>query len=118
MRSPTTSTSSSSSRARTGRAPGRWAGRPDVRVAELWRYPVKSLQGERLTRAEVGLEGLAGDRQWALFDTATGYGLTARRLPDLLFLTGRLRADGCAEVVRSEERRVGKECRSRWSPYH
>ena len=23
-----------------------------------------------------------------------------------------------AEGVRSEERRVGKECRSRWSPYH
>ena len=23
-----------------------------------------------------------------------------------------------AERVRSEERRVGKECRSRWSPYH
>src|SRR3712207_7510445 len=23
-----------------------------------------------------------------------------------------------AETVRSEERRVGKECRSRWSPYH
>ena len=23
-----------------------------------------------------------------------------------------------ALVVRSEERRVGKECRSRWSPYH
>ena len=22
------------------------------------------------------------------------------------------------ENVRSEERRVGKECRSRWSPYH
>ena len=27
--------------------------------------------------------------------------------------------EGCnADVVRSEERRVGKECRSRWSPYH
>src|SRR2546422_11196247 len=25
---------------------------------------------------------------------------------------------GDAEVIRSEERRVGKECRSRWSPYH
>src|SRR2546430_411338 len=24
----------------------------------------------------------------------------------------------CIKVVRSEERRVGKECRSRWSPYH
>ena len=27
-------------------------------------------------------------------------------------------SDGCAIEVRSEERRVGKECRSRWSPYH
>ena len=25
---------------------------------------------------------------------------------------------GFAPVSRSEERRVGKECRSRWSPYH
>ena len=24
----------------------------------------------------------------------------------------------CSVVFRSEERRVGKECRSRWSPYH
>ena len=24
----------------------------------------------------------------------------------------------CEELGRSEERRVGKECRSRWSPYH
>src|SRR2546427_12926551 len=26
--------------------------------------------------------------------------------------------DGAWLTVRSEERRVGKECRSRWSPYH
>ena len=25
---------------------------------------------------------------------------------------------GNTEEIRSEERRVGKECRSRWSPYH
>ena len=25
---------------------------------------------------------------------------------------------GSKEALRSEERRVGKECRSRWSPYH
>ena len=25
---------------------------------------------------------------------------------------------GSTIVMRSEERRVGKECRSRWSPYH
>jgi len=27
-------------------------------------------------------------------------------------------AVGTGVAVRSEERRVGKECRSRWSPYH
>src|SRR5215510_4545710 len=26
--------------------------------------------------------------------------------------------DGRSDQLRSEERRVGKECRSRWSPYH
>ena len=26
--------------------------------------------------------------------------------------------DYLAALLRSEERRVGKECRSRWSPYH
>ena len=35
----------------------------------------------------------------------------------------RLEKDGYNELIekkskRSEERRVGKECRSRWSPYH
>src|SRR2546426_6689260 len=29
-----------------------------------------------------------------------------------------LRQGGEKKTVRSEERRVGKECRSRWSPYH
>ena len=70
-----------------------------LRVRELWRFPVKSLQGERLERAEVGPQGLAGDRGWALFDLATGFGLTARRVPELLFAAARLRADGSVEVV-------------------
>ena len=30
----------------------------------------------------------------------------------------RARERGFAVLTRSEERRVGKECRSRWSPYH
>ena len=29
-----------------------------------------------------------------------------------------VRREGSFEQLRSEERRVGKECRSRWSPYH
>jgi len=70
-----------------------------LRVLELWRFPVKSLLGEQLAQADVGPEGVAGDRGWALFDVATGFGLTARRVPELLFAGGRLRADGHAEVV-------------------
>jgi uncharacterized protein len=70
-----------------------------VRVLELWRYPVKSLQGERLTEAQIGALGIAGDRGWALFDRDTGLGLTARRVPELLFGSARLRGDGGVEVV-------------------
>ena len=33
-----------------------------MKVLELWRYPVKSMAGERLERADVGAGGVAGDR--------------------------------------------------------
>ena len=33
-----------------------------VHVAELWRFPVKSMGGERLVEVEVRADGLAGDR--------------------------------------------------------
>ena len=70
-----------------------------MRVLELWRYPVKSLQGERLAEAAIDALGIAGDRRWALFDRDTGLGLTARRVPELLWGAARLRADGGVEVV-------------------
>jgi uncharacterized protein len=70
-----------------------------MRVAELWRYPVKSLQGERLDAASVGPDGLEGDRRFAIYDLETGFGLTARRVPEMLFASARLRADGSAEIV-------------------
>jgi uncharacterized protein YcbX len=73
-----------------------------VQVLELWRYPVKSMQGEQLSVAEVVSEGLVGDRGWALFDVGTGLGLTARRVPDLLFAAGRLREIGTAGGRRTE----------------
>lgn len=55
-----------------------------MHVRELWRYPVKSLRGERVEAADIGPDGFAGDRQFAIFDVTTGYGLTARREPRLL----------------------------------
>ena len=37
-----------------------------MRITELWRYPVKSMQGERLLSADVDATGVRGDRRWAL----------------------------------------------------
>jgi uncharacterized protein len=70
-----------------------------MRVLELWRYPVKSLQGERLDSATVTVDGLEGDRRFAIFDVETGFGLTARRAPELLFASARLRDDGGVEIT-------------------
>ena len=61
-----------------------------VQVVELWRFPVKSFQGEQLDAAEIGPDGIVGDRAYALFDLDTGFGLTARRVPELLLASARL----------------------------
>ena len=39
-------------------------------VAQLWRYPVKSMAGERIPTAEVGDRGIPGDRRLAVFELA------------------------------------------------
>ena len=38
--------------------------------------------------------------------------------PEIPANTGNIGRTCVATGTRSEERRVGKECRSRWSPYH
>lgn len=68
-----------------------------MRIAEIWRYPVKSLQGEPLDSAAVTRGGIEGDRRFAIYDLETGLGLTARRVPELLFASARWR-DGTVEI--------------------
>jgi uncharacterized protein len=41
-----------------------------IRVAEIYRYPVKSMLGERLMTTHVDELGIIGDRAWALKDEA------------------------------------------------
>ncbi len=60
-----------------------------MQVTELWRYPVKSMGGERLESTDVGELGIEGDRRWGVFDVATATVLTARRAPELLFASAR-----------------------------
>lgn len=54
-------------------------------VAELWRYPVKSMGGERLPQALLGGDGIEGDRA-VLVRSAQGRIVTARTRPGLLGL--------------------------------
>jgi MOSC domain-containing protein len=60
------------------------------RVDAIFRYPVKSMAGERLDVANLGWHGIEGDRRLAFRRTRDHSGmpwLTASRLPDLLRFT-------------------------------
>src|SRR6185369_9164389 len=65
-------------------------------VDALWRYPVKSLASERLSSAEIGSAGIAGDRQVRVCGPEGVR--TARRHYRLLGLSGTLDAEGSARI--------------------
>lgn len=57
------------------------------RISGIFRYPVKSMAGERLESAKIGWHGIEGDRRFAfrrLADRGSFPWLTASRLPELL----------------------------------
>jgi hypothetical protein len=64
-----------------------------MRVAELWRYPVKSLAGEQLEATEISAAGIPGDRVVQAYD-AGGRIVTSRTSPRLLGLKATLSPDG------------------------
>ena len=53
-------------------------------IAELWRYPVKSMLGGTVSELMVTERGVLGDRAWALRDQRTGRIVSAKRVPRLL----------------------------------
>jgi MOSC domain-containing protein len=66
-------------------------------VEAIFRYPVKSMSGERLEAATLGWHGLDGDRRLAFrrIDDHTGFPwLNASKLPDLLLFEPQRREDG------------------------
>jgi uncharacterized protein YcbX len=64
-----------------------------MHVTELWRYPVKTMGGERLQRARVGPLGVEGDRIVHVEDVK-GRVITSRSHPRLLGHTGSIGPDG------------------------
>jgi uncharacterized protein YcbX len=51
---------------------------PTITVSTLWRYPVKSMMGEELNGANITLNGVVGDRCYALVDNATNKVVSAK----------------------------------------
>lgn len=73
--------------------------RPVGSVAELWRFPVKSMLGEQLDSAEVSAGGIVGDRAFALVDKNTGKVVSAKSVglyPDMFRCTAAFTAPPAA----------------------
>ncbi len=69
-------------------------------VEALFRYPVKSMSGERLESAELGWHGIAGDRRFAFRrteDRSAFPWLSASSLPELLLFAPFRRDDGSGD---------------------
>jgi len=78
-------------------------------LTELWRYPVKSLRGNRHEALPVGARGLVADRHWMLVGN-DGRFLTQRQLPRMALINTRLETGfGSHELWLSLD--TGEECR-------
>jgi len=68
-----------------------------VKVTEIWRYPVKTMAGEKLQRVDIGPLGIEGDRVVHVED-AGGRVVTSRSHPRFLGHKGSLGAHGVVMV--------------------
>ncbi|OCJ08987.1 hypothetical protein A6U87_08955 [Rhizobium sp. AC44/96] len=71
------------------------------KITELWRYPVSSVTGELLERAEVSADGLAGDRRFALVEVSSGivaHPERDRQWQKCVFVKSRTTSAGTVEV--------------------
>ncbi|CAN5739082.1 MOSC domain-containing protein [soil metagenome] len=67
-------------------------------IAEIWRYPVKGMAGERLQSANLSAHGLQGDRIWAVRDNARQELQSCKFRPELLLCSARLSAASSSDV--------------------
>ncbi len=70
-----------------------------VRLVQIWNYPVKSMIGERVERADIGPEGIRGDRHWAIRDEVRGGIRGAKKLGDLMRFSACTRPDGSVLIT-------------------
>jgi uncharacterized protein YcbX len=68
-------------------------------VSQLWRYPVKSMIGERVDAVELDRLGIVGDRTWAARDLERGGIRGAKKIGALMTLAARDTGDGHVEIT-------------------
>ncbi len=69
------------------------------RIAQLWRFPVKSMQGSPVESLDVGPTGVAGDRGWAVVDPEARRALSAKRWAALLLASAAIDDAGTVTVT-------------------
>lgn len=67
-------------------------------VTQLWRFPVKSMQGEQIPEGQLTARGIVGDRRYAAIDANDGRVLSAKRYARLLMATAGTDADGSVVI--------------------
>src|SRR2546423_10076669 len=87
-------------------------------VTNIWTQPIKNRIDMLSTgiRSQVGVKVFGNDLK-TLEQTSQRIAETLLNIPGVNDVYAE-RIGGAPYIDRSEERRVGKECRSRWSPYH
>lgn len=81
---------------------------PALRVKEVWRYPVKSMQGEKLDHCLLSLGGIPLDRGWAVRDEDTKTIRGAKYIAGLLNMSARYIEGTSAGLVPHVEIRAGE----------
>jgi uncharacterized protein YcbX len=77
-----------------------------VLVSEIWRYPVKSMIGERVSTVDLDELGVVGDRTWAARDLERGGIRGAKKIGGLMRLAARELGGGEVEITLPDGHRV------------
>lgn len=72
---------------------------PDLSVHSIWRYPVKSMAGATVTRAELSVLGIVGDRHWAVRSLEMGGIRGAKKIGGLMTFAAGFTGDGDMRVA-------------------
>ena len=62
-------------------------------IKEIWRFPVKSMQGDTVARCTVSKQGLLGDRCWAMRDEGRKEVQWGKKYPQLMLCKARYREE-------------------------